>query len=248
LIIVHNTKWNVNKIITHQFSGTDAVFQIKWGSGDHTWLPYHKVIDLDALGDYFNVLGISEINQLKASRLQGMDIPDEDVQILGMALAKWKPSNDDLVDALSLRMTSHNNYQATEEVFKPSIGKEENQATTLALHPQHTHLTSLDCSMIHFSPTIQFYTLLHQQLLPVITGMSLHQVVLRNIQFSATSNAVHVHDLTTTNKWLQMVYEQVKQVWDINEALAKGINPLDIKFVVGFVQPARLDDASLSTS
>jgi hypothetical protein len=72
--------------------------------------------------------------------------------------------------------------------------------------------------------------------------MSLQRVVLWNIRFSATSNVVCVCDLTT-NKWLQMVHKQVKQVYDINEALAKGINPLDIEFVIWFVEYALAHNA-----
>jgi hypothetical protein len=59
--------------------------------------------------------------------------------------------------------------------------------------------------------------------------MSLHWGVPQNIL--VISNAVCVGDMNT-NKWVQVVHEQVKQVYDINEALAKGINSLDIEIVV----------------
>ncbi|KAF9258202.1 hypothetical protein L218DRAFT_1005221 [Marasmius fiardii PR-910] len=40
------------------------LFQVKWKSGDITWLPYHEIDHLDAVGDYLEAMDISEISGL----------------------------------------------------------------------------------------------------------------------------------------------------------------------------------------
>ncbi|KAJ3830873.1 hypothetical protein F5878DRAFT_648146, partial [Lentinula raphanica] len=45
----------------------------KWKSGDLTWLPYHQIDHLDAVGEYFDALGISDISELMDG---GRDVPD----------------------------------------------------------------------------------------------------------------------------------------------------------------------------
>ncbi|PBL03958.1 hypothetical protein ARMGADRAFT_875210, partial [Armillaria gallica] len=57
-------EWAVEQIIGHSGTKTDSLFQVKWKSGDVTWLPYEKADHLDALGEYFDALGISDVSQL----------------------------------------------------------------------------------------------------------------------------------------------------------------------------------------
>ncbi|KAF8831165.1 hypothetical protein HHX47_DHR1000004 [Lentinula edodes] len=57
-------EWAIDHIVTHSGTRMNALFQIKWKSGDLTWLPYHQVDHLDALGDYFEAIGISDISEL----------------------------------------------------------------------------------------------------------------------------------------------------------------------------------------
>ncbi|KIJ60876.1 hypothetical protein HYDPIDRAFT_138640 [Hydnomerulius pinastri MD-312] len=33
-------EWSVDKILSHHGKGVDAIFEIKWSTGDVTWLPY----------------------------------------------------------------------------------------------------------------------------------------------------------------------------------------------------------------
>ena len=42
----------------------DSVFEIKWKSGDITWLPYYQITHLQALTDYLDLLGESHIRNL----------------------------------------------------------------------------------------------------------------------------------------------------------------------------------------
>jgi hypothetical protein len=58
-------EWSIVKIVTHHESGMDALFQVQWGTGDLTWLPYSSVKNLHPLEDYFEALGIMRIGQLK---------------------------------------------------------------------------------------------------------------------------------------------------------------------------------------
>jgi hypothetical protein len=68
-------EWSVKGIIRHQYSGKDAMFLLEWGTGDCTWLPYHDVQVLDALQDYFEVLGIKSIDQLRGPCHEDLEIP-----------------------------------------------------------------------------------------------------------------------------------------------------------------------------
>ena len=58
-------EWSVSRIVSHQGPGSDAIFEIEWGSGDRTWLPYLDAQGLVALQDYFESLGISGVSKLK---------------------------------------------------------------------------------------------------------------------------------------------------------------------------------------
>jgi hypothetical protein len=40
--------------------GKDSIFEIKWKTGDHTWMPYSQITHLNALNQYFEVLGIEK--------------------------------------------------------------------------------------------------------------------------------------------------------------------------------------------
>jgi hypothetical protein len=59
-------EWSVDKIVGHKGVRSDAVFEVKWKSGDLTWLPFDQVDHLDALKEYFNVLGIETVAELTA--------------------------------------------------------------------------------------------------------------------------------------------------------------------------------------
>lgn len=69
-------EWAVDRIISHTGSGVDAIFEIKWKSGDITWLPYYQITHLTMLTDYFNFLGISKISKLPlGQRILPLDNP-----------------------------------------------------------------------------------------------------------------------------------------------------------------------------
>jgi hypothetical protein len=57
-------EWAVDRILSHAGAKSDAVFEIKWKSGDVTWLPYYQITHLQALTDYFELLGVARISNL----------------------------------------------------------------------------------------------------------------------------------------------------------------------------------------
>jgi hypothetical protein len=57
-------EWNVEKIVTHQYAGMDAVFLVQWETGDHTWLLYQDIQHIEALQDYLDVLGVKTMKNL----------------------------------------------------------------------------------------------------------------------------------------------------------------------------------------
>ena len=71
-------EWAVEAILSHAGSGTDSVFEIKWKSGDITWLPYYQITHLQALTDYLDLLGTRNIRSLPKGAGQP---PREDPQL-----------------------------------------------------------------------------------------------------------------------------------------------------------------------
>ena len=69
-------KWAVELIVTHAGSKEDAIFQLKWRVGDCTWLPYNQVSHLQALIDYFDLIGVKKIAELPS----GTGTPPSDPQ------------------------------------------------------------------------------------------------------------------------------------------------------------------------
>ena len=41
-------EWAVERILSHAGASTDSIFEIKWASGDITWLPYYQITHLQA--------------------------------------------------------------------------------------------------------------------------------------------------------------------------------------------------------
>jgi hypothetical protein len=61
-------EWAVESILSHSGSQENALFEIKWRSGDITWMPYFQVSGLQALVSYLEVLGISSISELTTGK------------------------------------------------------------------------------------------------------------------------------------------------------------------------------------
>ncbi|KAG1874103.1 hypothetical protein C8R48DRAFT_769482 [Suillus tomentosus] len=58
------SEWAIDKILAHSSRHADSTFQILWKKGDASTLPYDQVAELDALKDYFSVLGINDVSEL----------------------------------------------------------------------------------------------------------------------------------------------------------------------------------------
>ncbi|KDQ07796.1 hypothetical protein BOTBODRAFT_89333, partial [Botryobasidium botryosum FD-172 SS1] len=51
-------EWAVDRIVSHHGTGTSAIFEVRWKTGDHSWEPYHAVRKLAALESYCEAFGI----------------------------------------------------------------------------------------------------------------------------------------------------------------------------------------------
>src|ERR1700761_7771076 len=72
-------EWAVDRILSHSGQGRDALFEVKWKSGDVTWLQYAEVKHLEPLKSYLEAMGISKVAQLKAGAGNHPEF-DEDVR------------------------------------------------------------------------------------------------------------------------------------------------------------------------
>ncbi|KAF8810818.1 hypothetical protein BYT27DRAFT_7054347, partial [Phlegmacium glaucopus] len=53
------------KIIkSHAKLGENVIFEIKWKLGDVTWMLYYQIKHLQALEEYFSLLGVNSILEL----------------------------------------------------------------------------------------------------------------------------------------------------------------------------------------
>lgn len=80
-------EWVIDRFESHRGQGTGAIFEAVWKSGDRSWVPYADVAHVRALKDYFEVLGINNISELRDGSgqpplddpqvfLGAIDIPD----------------------------------------------------------------------------------------------------------------------------------------------------------------------------
>jgi len=87
-------EWTVDKILSHRGSHSDASFEVRWTSGDTTWLPYGEIAHLRALTDYFEVLGIDDISRLTNINIGTASDKDEDVVAGCVAICICRPNKN----------------------------------------------------------------------------------------------------------------------------------------------------------
>ena len=59
-----NEEWLVDEIVGHKFTGKSIEFNIRWTAGDHTWELYQTVMDLEALDQYYALMGMTQWQSL----------------------------------------------------------------------------------------------------------------------------------------------------------------------------------------
>ena len=57
-------EWAIASFVTHRGTGPDTIFEALWKSGDKTWVPYSAVQHLEAMKDYLDASGVSNIEHL----------------------------------------------------------------------------------------------------------------------------------------------------------------------------------------
>ena len=57
-------EWLVDEIIGHRFVNKSIEFNVRWTAGDHTWEPYTHVKDLEALDNYYALMGVTRWQSL----------------------------------------------------------------------------------------------------------------------------------------------------------------------------------------
>ena len=57
-------KWQVEHVLSHVGSGPGATFELRWTSGDVTWMSYDRITHLTALTEYLDLLDVKRIDNL----------------------------------------------------------------------------------------------------------------------------------------------------------------------------------------
>lgn len=71
----NSEEWAVQEIKTHQGKGRDALFKLVWKTGDHAWMPYHKISHLEVVNQYLEAVGASSIDTLLKQLSKADDLP-----------------------------------------------------------------------------------------------------------------------------------------------------------------------------
>ncbi|PSS18923.1 hypothetical protein PHLCEN_2v3139 [Hermanssonia centrifuga] len=69
-----DNEWMIDKFNAHRGSGSSAIFEAVWRSGDRTWVPYDTVKHLLAFNEYLTAQGVSEVKSLP----EGSGSPPQD--------------------------------------------------------------------------------------------------------------------------------------------------------------------------
>ncbi|KAF8833997.1 hypothetical protein BDN67DRAFT_985645 [Paxillus ammoniavirescens] len=67
-------EWAVDKVLTHYGTSKDAMFEMRWTTGDVTWLSYDQISHLDALDEYLKLQDVEGIKSLP----RGAGMPPHD--------------------------------------------------------------------------------------------------------------------------------------------------------------------------
>jgi hypothetical protein len=88
-------EWAVDRILSHKGTRSDAVFKVRWKSGDITWLPYEQVDHLAALQEYFDILDVGGVSELiEGDGLPPTDNPQVFLGSLGLRMTYIDPLTD----------------------------------------------------------------------------------------------------------------------------------------------------------
>jgi hypothetical protein len=58
-------EWLVDEIVGHRFIDGSIEFNVRWTTGDHTWEPFSGVRQLEALDNYYALMGVTKWQSLK---------------------------------------------------------------------------------------------------------------------------------------------------------------------------------------
>jgi hypothetical protein len=71
-------EWAVDVIRSHSGSGETSIFEIKWKSGDVTWMPFYQIRHLQAFDAYLELMGVDNASKLVAGKGKP---PQDDPQV-----------------------------------------------------------------------------------------------------------------------------------------------------------------------
>ena len=95
-------EWEVERVLAHIGSKDNTIFQVRWKTGEISWLPYHQVAHLVAIADYLEAVGVSSISVLTEGNRSPPDDPQLFAGSLDLESLKGWVGEDSPTDALTL--------------------------------------------------------------------------------------------------------------------------------------------------
>lgn len=91
-------EWAVEEIVSHSGKGSKALFEIRWKSGDRTWMTFNKISHLQALQSYLDTQGVAGIADLPT----GTGKPPNDPQISLASISFSISEHSDIYSPINL--------------------------------------------------------------------------------------------------------------------------------------------------
>ena len=220
-------EWVVERILSHAGARKDSVFEIKWKSGDISWLPYYQITHLQALTDYLDLFGESKINNLPKGTGKP---PQDDPQIfLGYVSLSFpfttistNSHSSDIKTPLEINaQNSPTLFSTISPVQQPSIATIMNPRRSLPCvnHPLFTRI----------SPT--FY-LIRDPEYPIHTMVHVGQIT----EYIEFDHEIRASDGRATFRSVPIGYSEFSATWNANTSnndprrfstIFLGANPKD---------------------
>ena len=150
-----DNEWAIEKFTTHRGSGTSALFEAVWKSGDRTWVPYTSVAHLEALNAYLEAQGVEKIGDLPDGTGVLPDDPQVFVGMVGVGLADVRGLEEAIKNLQEVSLgsaerdnptyTSLHRYRSLSRILShpypsPSSFPSRSSSTTLPLPPEPSFL------------------------------------------------------------------------------------------------------------
>jgi hypothetical protein len=148
----------VSKINSHHGKGMDALFEIVWKAGDRAWLPYHEIVHLEILDQYFEALGVTSISSLPRKVSADSTLP-----LSALNFASNATLHDVVLETISSAQDFASKFRETNALDNRQMGYKGHLRTVFGkTAPTHSHKMSFNNARRDlFNDNVETFTKFH---------------------------------------------------------------------------------------